>query len=231
MRHVHASGKASHPAATETQLRHALTTYLHDYDADVITLTEMGRSGPALLQWANAHDVHLHHPHGSGRAECAIVSRTPFLSKRVKRLSPLTLRTARSAPLYAVTGRVQGGPWFSVTHTPAHTHGLNPWGPTAWATRVYISALHGWRVARLRRHGGVVLAADWNLDLRRVKVRRRLGRPFPGMKWGWHPGQGSTEGGRVIDGVLTDLRIVTPSRTLPAQPGFDHRAVLTVLGD
>lgn len=229
MRHVHASGKSSHPAATETQLTNALTLYLHEYNADVITLTEVGRMGAALIRWANSHDVYLHHPHGWGRSECAVLSRTPILSKRVDRLSPLTLRTARSAPLYAVTG-LTGGLWVSVTHTPAHTHGLNPWGPTAWATRVYASALHGWRVARRRMRGGrVLLAADWNLDLSQRKVRRRLDRPFPGMRWGWHADQAATLGGRVIDGVLTTLRIATPSRTLPAQPGFDHRAVLTVL--
>jgi hypothetical protein len=232
VRHVHASGKSSHPAATEANLAAALTYFVTDPHvmADVITLTEMGRSHAALVRWTEKSGFNLHHPLGFGRSECAIISRQPLTHKRADRLTPLRLRSARSAPLYAATAKVQDGPWFSVTHTPAHNGGLDPTGKTAWPTRVYTSLASGWRVVRMKmRGGGVVLAADWNLDLRRAKIRRRLARPYRRMKWGWHPSQGSTEGGRVIDGVLTNVPIVSHSTTLPAQPGFDHNPVLTVL--
>lgn len=231
LRHVHASGKSSRPAATDANLAAALTYFATDPKvmADVITLTEMGHSHAALVRWADRSGWHLWHPVGPGRSECAVVSREPLIDKSADRLTPLRLRSARSAPLYAATAKVQDGPWFSVTHTPAHNGGLSKSGKYAWPTRVYISVAAGWHAARRRMRGGVVLAADWNLDLRRVKVRRRLSRPYPRMKWGWHPGQGTTEGGRVIDGILTNVPIVAHSRTLPPQPGFDHRPVLTVL--
>lgn len=228
MKHVHASGKSSHPSATSNQLARALTTYFLDYRADVITLTEMSRMDLALRNWAVQYGCKVYHPTGWGKSECAILSRAPLKSQHTSRLSSLTLRTARVAPLYAVAAQLQDGPWFSVTHLPAHTGGLDP---REWSTRVYISALSGWHTARLQmRGGGVVMAADWNLALELAKNRKLLARPYPGMSWGWHPQQESTQGGRVIDGVLTNRPIKSPSRTLPVQPGFDHRAVLTVLG-
>jgi hypothetical protein len=231
VRHVHASGKSSRPRVTPAELAAALTYFATDPKvcADVITMTEASPYGGVIEKWAQMSGWYSYHPIGAGRSECAILSRAPFAATRSTRLTPLTLRSARKAPLYATSAQVDAGPWFSVTHTPAHNGGLDPTGKTAWPTRVYLSVAAGWHVARLRMKGhGVVLAADWNLDLARPKVRAQLARPYPHMTWGWHPGQAPTEGGRVIDGILTTLPH-GPSTTLPAQPGFDHRPVLTVL--
>jgi hypothetical protein len=71
----------------------------------------------------------------------------------------------------------------------------------------------------------VVLAGDWNLPPELlVKVS-----PFKHLEWAGEKDQKPTEGGRVIDGFLTNLDVETPAKTLPMQPGFDHRAVLAVL--
>jgi hypothetical protein len=178
--------------------------------------------------WAKRNGWHLWHPNRRGRNECAILSRRPLDHRRAFRLTGLTLKAGRTAPLYLVAAHIKGGPWIGAWHTPAHNGGLRR---GLWPTRVYMSALTGLRAARMRMHGGgVALAADWNLDLRRCDVRAQLAKPYPHMQWGWTPGQKNTEGGRVIDGVLTNLPILEPSTTLPAQPGFDHRPVLTVLG-
>ena len=233
IRHVHASGRFT---ATPEQLAAALTFYATDpaVKADVITLTEVSPAHlrPALRVWAAKSGWHRHHPPGAGKSECAVLARAPypFTHTQASRLSPLTLRSGRNTPLYAVDAEVKGGPWFSVTHTPAHNGGLDPTGKTAWPTRVYLSVTAGWHAARMRMHGGgVVLAADWNLDLSRKAVRDRLARPYPRMTWGWHSAQQPTEGGRVIDGILTTLPHGDSVTLLPSRPGFDHRAVLTVL--
>jgi hypothetical protein len=221
---VHASGKASKPAATSAQMTAALNTYAAD--ADVITLTEVAgiQMIAALVTWAAANKWHLYHPPNKGQRECAILSRKPLTAVKAHRLTDLTLKTGRTAPLYLVSAHVKGGPWVGVWHSPAHNDGLKP---GLWATRVYLSALAGLRAARMtmRHAGGVVLAGDWNL---RPALLERVS-PLKRLRWAGTADQKPTEGGRVIDGALTNLSVVTPAVTLPAQPGFDHKAVRVVL--
>lgn len=227
LRHVHASGRFT---ASPEQLVTALTLYATGYRADVITLTEVSpdKYDEPLARWAVGAGWHLHHPTGPGRDECAILSRQRFESRGVHRLTDLTLKVGRTAPIYLITAKVHDGPWFGVWHSPAHNGGLKP---QFWATRVYLSALQGLRAARMTMRGGdgVVLAADWNLDLRRPLIRDHLSKPYPHMRFASSRTSQPTNGGRVIDGVLTNLHIAHRSRTLPEQPGFDHAAVLTVL--
>lgn len=224
IRHVHASGRFD---ATNQQLVTALSAY--EQSADVITITEVApdKYADVLEQWAVSRGWHLYHPQGRGKDECAILSRRHFERRATHRLTDLTLRSGRTAPIYLITARVHDGPWFGVWHSPAHNGGLRR---QLWPTRVYLSALQGLRAARQTMHGGgVVLAADWNLDLRRPVIYAQLAKPYPHMRFGVGHAQAPTEGGRVIDGVLTNLSIVHRTRTLPKQPGFDHAAVLTVL--
>lgn len=197
--------------------------------ADVIPPTEVGEDGArrTLHDWAKRNDWHLWHPVRRGAAECAVLSRWPFDRRAAWRLTNLVLQSARTAPIYLTAARLKGGPWIGVWHSPAHTEGLRP---GLWPTRVYLSALTGLRTGRMRMHGGgCALTGDFNLDLSRPAIRSQLAEPFPHMRWGWTRRQAPTEGGRVIDGVLTNLPIRVPSVTLPPMDGFDHRAVLTVL--
>jgi endonuclease/exonuclease/phosphatase (EEP) superfamily protein YafD len=221
---IHASGKASKPAATGEQMTAALDAYAPQ--ADVITLTEVAGAEmrTTLVAWAKANGWHLYHPPLLGQRECAILSRRPFTAARAHRLTDLTLKTGRTAPLYLVSAHIKGTPWVGVWHSPAHNEGLKP---GLWPTRVYRSALVGLRAARMKmRHGGgVVICGDWNL---RPALLERVS-PLKRLKWAGEVGQKPTEGGRVIDGVLTNLDVVTPAVTLPRQPGFDHRAVRVVL--
>ena len=89
-------------------------------------------------------------------------------------------------------------------------------------TRVYLSALAGLRRIHARRP--VVVAADWNADLRRPAVRDTL--QLPGLTWA-APSE-PTHDHRVIDGMQTDLA-VEGVHTLPASDGFDHRGVVARL--
>jgi len=224
VRIVHASGRFD---ATDVDLAAALDAYAAD--ADVITLTEVAgiKLVAALVAWAADNNWHLYHPSAAGQRECAILSRTPFTTTKAQRLTDLTLKVGRTSPLFLISAHVKGGPWVAVWHSPAHNEGLKR---GLWPTRVYRSALAGLRVARMRlRGGGVAACGDWNLDLDRASVRAQLAKPFPRFKWAWARGQKPTLGGRVIDGVLTNLEVAEPATTLPAQPGFDHRAVAVVL--
>src|SRR5690348_11249940 len=89
--------------------------------AAVITLTETSSdvAAAAVEEWATAADWHLWHPEGNGADECAILSRRPITRKRARRLTTLTLRTARRAPIHAVSGRTHGVK-VTVWHSPAH---------------------------------------------------------------------------------------------------------------
>lgn len=234
LRHVHSSGRFT---ATTEQLTHALDVYAGitegGNDADVITLTEVSpdKYNAALVNWSNEHGWALHHPTIRGRDECAVLSRHPMDRRKAWRLTDLTLKVGRTAPLYLVAAHLQDGPWFAVWHSPAHNNALSHKGKAAFPTRVYFSALTGLHAARLKMHrGGVVLAADWNLDLTRPEMAGLLAKPYPHMKFALDAHQDPTEGGRVIDGVLTNLPVVATAKTLDPQPGFDHRSVLTVLG-
>lgn len=178
----------------------------------------------------------LFHPRGiPGADECAILSSVPFEDHAAWRLTELTLTkatTGRTAPICLVAAKMSdGGPWLADWHTPAHNGGLDP---KTWPTKVYLSALEGLKVAsRDMGHtgDGKVIAADWNVALERGEVRDRLGKPYPHMEWSWHRGQAPTEGGRVIDGFLTNLPIRRRAETLPRVSGFDHHAVFSVLGE
>jgi endonuclease/exonuclease/phosphatase (EEP) superfamily protein YafD len=223
IRVVHASGKASKPAATAAQMTAALDTYAAE--ADVITLTEVAglEMIAALVAWAADNKWHLFHPPYAGQRECAILSRAPITAAKAQRLTDLTLKVGRKSPMFLISAHVKGGPWVGVWHAPAHNEGLKP---GLWPTRVYRSALAGLRAARMKtRGGGVVICGDWNI---RPALINRV-NPFKHLKWAGAVGQKPTEGGRVIDGALTNFAIATPAVTLPAAPGFDHRAVLVVL--
>jgi hypothetical protein len=175
----------------------------------------------------------LFHPLGiRGADECAILSTIPFEDQQAWQLTDLHLThatTGRTAPIALTGAKPRNGPWLADWHTPAHTGGLDP---RTWPTHVYLSAREGLKRAREDMGGGdgVVLAADWNIRLESGPVRDRLGKPYPNMEWSWHPGQEPTEGGRVIDGFLTNLPI-RRVETLPREPGFDHHPVFALLGE
>lgn len=201
--------------------------------AILLSETSPNKFNAPLVDWCDEHDAHLFHKSSvPGGDECAIISSEPFAETAVHRLTNLKLTKAttnRTAPIELCSARVKGGPWLNMWHSPAHNDGLNP---QRWPTRVYLDALRGLHAVRLNEHGaGSVLAGDWNIDLSRAAVRAQLAKPYPRMRWSYSAGQHPTEGGRVIDGFLTNLPLVQPGRTLRLRDGFDHRPVFAELGE
>jgi hypothetical protein len=235
-----ASGKVT---ASPDQLAHALGHHVQTLEQKAphakrlgMLLTEVSPDKYNEPLRDCAHDLGwwLFHPQGvRGADECAVLSSVPLEEHAAWTLTDLHLTkatTGRTAPITLVGAKQRNGPWLADWHTPAHNGGLDP---KTWPTKVYDSALEGLQVARRHMRGpdGLVIAADWNVDLARGEIRHRLGEPYPHMTWSWHPGQSPTEGGRVIDGFLTNLPIKTKAETLPRLPGFDHHPVFAVLGE
>lgn len=224
LRHVHASGRFT---ASKTQVIARLDYFLSaDVRADVITLTEVSpdKYDQALIKWAKDNGWHLYHETVNGKDECAILSRFEFDKTETFRLTDLTLKVGRTAPLYLVTARIKGGPWVGVWHSPAHNGGLNP---NLYPTKVYIDSLDGIEDARHQMHGGdgVILCGDWNVALDRPEIRAQLAKPYPRMKW--IVPDANTNGGRPIDGDLSNRK--GKATVLDQQDGFDHKPVLTVI--
>jgi len=223
--------------ATPDQLTHALDAHKQrldklDVGSRVILLTEMSpnKYDNTLADWADHNGWHVHHPVTTGPDECAILSQRPFRRQSYFLLTHLRLDkrvTNRTAPLFVTAAKPQGDDWFAVWHSPAHNQGLRPGNH---ATRVYRSALGGLKAWRMRIGGRPTLAGDWNADARRKRVQDILLARFPKMQWAGTGKQRPTEGGRVIDGFVTRRRVIERARTLPAMDGFDHRAVICVLG-
>lgn len=222
LRHVHLSGRFT---AKVAELLAALDSFRVDRRADVITLTEVSpdKYDKALIQWAEDNGWHVYHETINGKDECAILSRYEFDRTETFRLTDLTLKVGRTAPLYLVAARLKDGPWFGVWHSPAHNGGL---APHLWPTHVYIDSLDGLKDARHHMHGGgVILCGDWNVDLDRADMRNQLAKPYPRMKW--IVTDRNTNGPRKIDGDLSNRH--GDATTLDAPEGFDHNPVLTVI--
>jgi hypothetical protein len=226
---------------------------LADEGAQVITLTE-AQSIPAraaIGRFAKTRGwivVHRHDKRGMG--ECAILARADTFSLRYStaiRLTDLTLRTNRQAPLYAVVAalvhRATGETlWFSTAHLPAHLEGSR-WFKPVWASKVHRSAVAGWKAGLidLGVDRNLTLTMDSNVNFKRAWVRAWARRSFPSLRSAWrHPFPGSgTFHARVIDLCLTSLPVVKRARLVDGQPlpgrrampypGFDHVALLTVL--
>lgn len=212
IKHAHQSGKHN---ATPDQWR-AMLTGLAKYH-QVITLTECSQRRDVIAAWAEANHWHLHHPEQPGGAECAILSRRPISHGRIRRLTRLTLKSARKAPITSVIARTFGIR-FDVLHTPAHTHGLRAAGKTSWPTKVYHSMLDGLR--RILPAKPRTVVGDWNLPINEAAIRALL--ELPGLTFAVPPKP--THGDRTIDGAQTNLTVVHVE-TLERFPGFDHAPV------
>jgi hypothetical protein len=236
----------------ESDWRHALAE-LEAEGADVITVTEAQSPAArnALERFAKTRGWILAHHHGKpGMGECAILARADTFALRYStaiRLTDLTLRTNRQAPLYAVVmklvHRATGETlWFSTAHLPAHLEGSRNFRPV-WASKVHRSAVAGWKAGLidLGIDRNLTLTMDSNVNIKRAWVRLWARRSFPSLRSAWrHPFPGTgTFKARVIDLCLTSLPVVKRARLVDGQPlpgrrampypGFDHVALLTVL--
>jgi hypothetical protein len=232
--------QSGHNLASSDQLLSALTAHartlretVHERDSKVIELTEMAAAkfGRPLRMFSDMSGMHLFHPAARGPSECAILTSRPihrqtYLLLTDKKLDPHV--TNRSADIFVDAVQPEDDDWFAMLHTPAHNDGLTG---RSRAKLVYLDMLVGLKTWRMRTHGKVAIGADWNADPQHNKhVAAILAERFPHLAWAGDEHQKPTEGGRVIDGVLTNRVVIKPAETLGALPGFDHRGVLVVLG-
>lgn len=226
---------------------------LADEGAHVIALTE-AQSIPAraaIGRFAKTHNFLVAHRHDKrGMGECAILADARVFTLRYStaiRLTDLTLKTNRQAPLYAAVMKLDHRAtgetlWFSTAHLPAHLEGSR-WFKPVWASKVHRSAVAGWKagLVDLGIDRNLTLTMDSNVNYKRAWVRLWARRSFPSLRSAWrHPFPGSgTFKARVIDLCLTSLPVVKRARLvdgvpLPGRrpvpyPGFDHVPFITVL--
>jgi hypothetical protein len=219
--------------ANSDQLLHAMDGRMHMLRVKapkavnrIILSTELSATkyNKPLQNWCDDHEKHLYHPLRSGADECCVISDLPFddhLSMKLTDMHLTKATTNRIADIYFDGAHVKDGGWFGDWHTPAHNGGLALHNHPA---DVYRSALHGLKDAATHMHGKKFIAADYNVALDRQEMRDAVGQDFPNLKWTWHPGQKGTEGGRVIDGAMTNMTIITKAETLMRPwPGLDHK--------
>jgi hypothetical protein len=125
----------------------------------------------------------------------------------------------------------------SVTHMPAHVEGAHQWRTqeNQWKARkaAYLSSLKNWSshvkdLVRKHKPDGVLIVADWNLNLKEDWVRELLkdhwGKEYK-QAWKKFPHSGGSLGGnRIIDGSLyRRLKVVDAPELLPKTASSDHR--------
>ena len=115
-----------------------------------------------------------------------------------------------------------------VAHLPAHVQDGHHFRANSRAVewRAAVRQLHTYARDLRRRYSPAVLliAADWNVDLRLPVWRDRLAAIFPRMALTWVPPfplGGTHAGGRLIDATLTGA--TGRARLLPDDASSDHR--------
>lgn len=214
-------------------------------DSDVVTVTEFTQSpiGEWLPEgWAKIH------VDGAGRNECAIfyrldtwapverwcipISKTPYALGSGKVRPRVHLLGA--ALRHVKSGRVVN---FEVFHTPSAIEGKNGLIRLVRRSKAMLECLSAISLHRRADLKGepVVLAADWNLNLKLVWVQAFLRARLRRLRSAWKrplPDDGS-HGKRLIDGIRISkhLRAIgRGSRLRSLIRPFDHRSVTTVLG-
>lgn len=213
--------------------------------SSIITLTEvdMPRAKGRMREkgWG-----HYNYPKPDGQDEAAILWRTDtwkWQAGWVRKLNNkvfYNLQGKPADPIYAASvvlrhNRTGHRLLVSVAHLPAHVEGKNQWNTDAakWKARknAYLSSLRAWSghisdQDRKRRADGVLVVADWNLNLKEHWVRAMLkdhwtakyiqawtkfpteGGSLSGGPVGPLGAPGKSSGDRIIDGSLyRDLKI------------------------
>lgn len=215
--HVHSSSLYSRPAATLVQ---AFTDYA--VVADLVTWTEVPPRGRALRRsgWGAYSRP--------ARTDVAVSWRRTVWTPEARWITRLAPRQVAAWLLLIRSDGLRV--LVTVAHMPAHVElgdRFRPGVPGRVAT--WQTAVTRWaaqvRAARRQDHPDrVIVAADWNIDLRRPVWRRYLLARFPGLRVTWArplPRVGTHRGGRLIDATLTNAR--GRARLLPDDRSSDHR--------
>jgi hypothetical protein len=242
VKHVHSSGRYDRPGKA---IRAALDTHVERDEVEVLTLTEHNNAvhRRVLAEWALTHRFEVAQGPGDA-ANCALAVGPGF---RVEKFwaHQLTDQEQRRGPggppppesITALVEHVATGErsLWSVAHLPSHVEGdwnvAGPFGGRAWRVWLWLKAVREWKrhTRALRRRYGVkaAMVADWNLDFRHARFRALVKALFPRLRLTWRrfpaPGEGTHDGGRVIDATLTNMRAPEPAALLPDDESSDHR--------
>lgn len=209
--------------------------------ADVITVTEFTLDPiEAPKGWTKIHFS------GEGRKECAIFFDNSVWALTERWCIPISktlyaLGSGKIRPRVHLVGvelvhRASGEILnVEVYHAPSAIEGGKGLVNGVRRVKAALECFAAIRAHRRRELKGEasILAADWNLDLRKAWVRALL-KTRVGLRNGWGklPRDG-TRGKRIIDGVrytAKHVRAIGGTRLGPQTPTFDHRMVLTRFG-
>lgn len=220
VRHLHSSSRYDRPPAT---LLRALLGFVKR--ADIVTLTEVN-SEKRAASMRKVKGYSALRGHGFPAAdESGIMWRAKVWRLCWSRCRELADKTGSQrlsiAGLAAIFRHhlTRQKVLVVVLHTPAGVEGVyaNPLKyPKVAAHHVTVTALQSWVREIVAEHpdlDGIVIAADWNLNLFKDWVQAWVAREFPGLQATWlHEGRRSlpkrgSHGRRLIDWTLTNLRV------------------------
>lgn len=235
--HVHASGRFDRsPASLET----ALDTYVYHEHADLLTLTEVsGNPRSSTLpesQWSVVQSKD-----GGRKSDSAILFNNNTWTLRFQEVVPIVQGDGSILPVWAVfavlkheSGKVVV---VSSAHLPRSVEGKTGFSKVeAKRVRATLSGSQQWRqhangLYREWDADAILLAADWNLNIKKSWVQRWFKKSAPAYDANWQgkmPVRG-TLGKRIIDiALLRGLRVVS-REILPHNKSSDHTPYREVL--
>jgi hypothetical protein len=214
---------------------------------DILTITEWTQK-PLGPEWFKDHGFTLVEFTGYGREECAIAVRDTTFKVTDRWCIPISktayaLGSGKIRPRVHLAGvelehRDSGHVLnVEVFHTPSAIEGRNSLIRGVKRVRALMECFSAIRAHRKTELAGepVLLAADWNLNLKLPWVAALLKVQLRGLRSAWKrpfPKDGS-HGKRLIDGVRISRKLRAlgkGSRLRGRFAPFDHRMVRTVLG-
>lgn len=248
IRHIHSSGRYDRPASA---LASALASY-GDREANLITLTEQANAKHRLALQTFTGDYNYDVVQGIGYgADCAIVvKKSDFTVLRVwaEKATKYEQRRGPGGPPPAeyITALLEDRKTtkrviVSVIHLPSHVEwdwtDKGAYSGFAWRVMVWRDAHRNWskhlgQVKRSYKCTDLIMVADWNLNFKKRVFRVLLNTLHPTLKLGWYWKKlptGGTEGTRLIDATLTNLKIKSHAQLLVDDESSDHRPYVELL--
>jgi hypothetical protein len=244
--HIHSSSRFDR---SDASLERAVRNYLSQ--ASVVTMTEVNREGRERILRRVAKELNFTVITGdlSSRDDCAIIFDNDvfeLVHGRTYTVQSKTYRTVdgRTVQPFGVatavlrtksTGRKTA---WTVGHTPPSVEGRNGLDGSLRAI-VWMGYIRNWRkhwnmITKLYSTDGLVVVADWNVNLKRRAFQTLFRTLFPSLKSAWGSGPfpaGGTHGRRLIDFTLYRGKIRQSGKPflMKDDDSSDHRPYKEVL--
>src|SRR6476659_9447598 len=231
--HTHASGRFDRSADS---LEKALDNYVHHEQSSLLTLTEVSESPRAHTLPEQGWAVVQSEQRGR-KADCAIMFDTAIWELLKKDFVLVVQGNGKILPVWAVFAILKHKPTgkvvvTSVAHMPRSVEGSTGFSAKEPArAKASVTGSQNWRrqansFYRDYNADAILLAADWNLNIKKPWVRRYFDKTAPGYDVNWTgrlPKRG-TLGRRIIDlALLRGLKVLS-RRLLAHNSSSDHTA-------